>query len=156
MKSRIDIKLITRVALLAAVVIVVQQFKFQYITGPLVNATLIITAFVAGIPGAVFLSLLSPALALAQGIMPNAALFPFIALGNLLYSVIFFLLRRRMLSGFIIAPPLKALIIAAGAYLVVGLPLPGAYAMGLSQLITAFAGAIIFVIMRKYLPFIND
>lgn len=152
----LSLKLITRIALFSAIILVVQQFKFQYITGPLVNTTLLFTTFIAGLPGAVFISLLSPLLALVQGIMPNAALLPFIALGNLFYCVIFFVFRKELVYGCIFAPPLKALVIAAGAYFAVGLPLPGAYAVGLPQLFTAILGSLLFTVIRAYLPVLKD
>ncbi|HHU75693.1 MAG TPA: hypothetical protein GXZ24_02165 [Firmicutes bacterium] len=152
--KQLDLKLFTRIALFAAIILVVQQFKLQYITGPLVNTTLLFTTMIAGMPGAIFISFLSPLLALVQGIMPNAALFPFIALGNFLYCVVFFAFRRE-LYGTIFAPILKALVIAAGAYFVVGLPLPGAYAVGLPQLLTAILGSLLFIIIQAYLPKLN-
>lgn len=152
----LSLQLITRVALLSAIIIVTQQFKFQYITGPLVNTTLIFAALTTGIPGAVFISILSPVLALIQGIMPNAALLPFIALGNLLYCIVFFGLRKKPFYGLVLAPPLKALVIASGAYFAIGLPLPGAYAVGLPQLITGFLGAMLFLLVWTYLPSVKN
>ncbi len=152
----LKLKVITRIGLFSAIILVVQQFKFQYITGPLVNTTLLFTTLITGMAGAVFISLLSPLLALVQGIMPNAALFPFIALGNFLYCVTFFSFRKKPLYGCIFASPLKALIIAAGAFFAVGLPLPGAYAVGLPQLITAILGSLLFIAIRTYLPVPKD
>ena len=121
----LNLKTVARIALLAAVIIAAQQLRFQYVTGSIVNLALALSAAVTGLPGAALLSFISPALAIVQGLMPLAVMYPFIAAGNFVYCLMFILFSKRMLLALLLGIVLKPLIIAAGFYFAAGLPLPG-------------------------------
>ena len=121
----LNLKTVARIALLAAVIIAAQQLRFQYVTGSIVNLALALSAAVTGLPGAALLSFISPALAIVQGLMPLAVMYPFIAAGNFVYCLMFILFSKRMLLALLLGIVLKPLIIAAGFYFAAGLPFPG-------------------------------
>lgn len=86
------VQVITRTGILLALMIVVQIFKnlSPWITGPLVNAILILGTLGAGIYSGVALSIIAPVTALLivqQPLMPltGYTLIPVIMLGNLIY-----------------------------------------------------------------------
>ncbi|HOB87496.1 MAG TPA: hypothetical protein PKO38_07390 [Bacillota bacterium] len=141
----LNLKTVARIALLAAVIIAAQQLRFQYVTGSIVNLALALSAAVTGLPGAALLSFISPALAIVQGLMPLAVMYPFIAAGNFVYCLMFILFSKRMLLALLLGIVLKPLIIAAGFYFAAGLPLPGVYAAWAAQFFTALVGGLVFV-----------
>ncbi len=134
---------ITRVALLLAIIFVAQQFRFQYLTGSIVNSIFITAVFFAGLRGAIALSILSPLLAITQGVMPLVALYPFIVAGNIIFVYVISKLKENIFVALITASFSKALII--GLFSATVLPLQGALIIGLSQLITAGIGSMIFL-----------
>ena len=91
---------ITRTGVLAALLIALQwvtaptsAFAGQYITGSCVNAVLAISALVGGLWSGVVVAVLSPFCAFLLGIGPKLIqIVPAIALGNLVYVVLLWLL----------------------------------------------------------------
>ena len=95
-------QVITRTGILLALMIVIQVFKniSPWITGPLVNAILVLGTLGAGIYSGVALSIIAPITALLivqQPLMPltGYTLIPIIALGNLIYVVAVWLATRK-------------------------------------------------------------
>lgn len=92
----IKIKLITRTALLLALTIAFQSLRFgQFLTGPLVNAVLLISACAVGWPAGVIIGAATPWIALLVGILKPvlAPAVPFIMIGNALLVVVFYFLK---------------------------------------------------------------
>jgi len=83
-----QVKKLTKFLLISGLAILVPFFvPFQWLTGPIVNALLIISLFVIGIRSAVFLSLVPSIIALSAGILPAilAPMIPFIMLSNIIF-----------------------------------------------------------------------
>lgn len=103
--SKSRILLIVRTALLLALTIVFQMMgRFlgpnnNYIVGPLVNASLLVATAVTGLWGATAISVIAPfvsALTNKAAIAPLILSFsPFIALGNFIYVLCFYLLMKK-------------------------------------------------------------
>lgn len=67
----------------------------QLVTGTCVNAVLAVTAFLVGISGGVTLAIISPLLAYALGIAPQALTVPAIMLGNSVYVILLFFVAGK-------------------------------------------------------------
>ncbi len=118
----------------------------QEITGPLVNAMLLLAVGAVGIPSAMALGALPSLVAIGRGTHPVALLpmVPFIVLGNAAFVGVFAMLRGRnfaLASG--VASVIKLAVLSLTAVYVVHLPGPLAAMMGLPQLYTALAGAVL-------------
>jgi hypothetical protein len=96
--------LLTRTALLLAITLIFQSLRFfipipplfsTFLVGTLVNATLVIALNVAGLLPAVFLSVITPVVAYFQQLLVLPIFILPVAVGNLLYVSLFFLLRKR-------------------------------------------------------------
>jgi hypothetical protein len=134
----------------------------QAITGPLVNALLILTVETAGIGPAVLVGLTTPLSALAHGVLPLPlmVMIPFIGIANAVLSTIYGALRTRSrwlalaagavlkfawlygVTSWLIAYPLQIAI--SGAAQPVALPPALVSMMQWPQLVTALAGGLIF------------
>ncbi len=89
---------ISRLAIILALTLVIQSGGFpQPITGPLINAMLLITASILGRIAGVLLGTLTPIVALIRGQLPPvlAPMVPFIVIGNGIFVFIFMLLIRN-------------------------------------------------------------
>lgn len=124
----------------------------QFITGPLVNALLIITCAAVGPMEAVILGIFPSTVALSSGLLPLplAPMVPFIIASNAAYIAVFHYINKRSFSaGIIIASTLKFLFLMGSVTLIMSGLLDGALVQNLSimmswpQLITALAGGII-------------
>ncbi len=98
--TRLNVAKITNLLVLSSIAIFVPYFFHQqWITGPLVNAILILTLFLAGIRSAVIVCLVPSLMALAGGLLPPilAPAVPFIMISNiiLVFSVDFIYLNFR-------------------------------------------------------------
>ena len=118
----------------------------QEITGPLVNAMLLLAVGAVGIPSAMALGALPSIIAIARGThpLPLLPMVPFIVLGNAAFVGVFGMLRGRnfaLAAG--VASVAKLAVLSLTATYVVHLPGPLAAMMGLPQLYTALAGAVI-------------
>lgn len=137
----------------------------QFFVGPMVNAILLLTVYFAGLKWAILIGALTPVLAFFAGVLatPMAPFIPFIAIGNLLYSLIFALLKDVKFgeaSGVLLASFVKFLFLFVSAtklinIIALGIPEPVkaklAVAMGVPQLITALAGGFIAIALYKML-----
>lgn len=111
------IRLITRTAVLLAVVVVVQFVgrsipNNNFIVGPLVNMCLLVAIITTGITGGLTIAILSPLTSLINNNSPiAAALLPFapvIALANIAFILTFyFLYNKNKYAGLVAAAVLK-------------------------------------------------
>lgn len=124
MMNSSKIKMLTRTAVLLAVVVVVQMVgrslpNNNFIVGPLVNMCLLVAAMTAGLGGGIAIAVLSPFTSLINNHAPLAAALlpfaPFIAVGNILFLVIFYLLyKKAKYAGVVLASIVKfAFLLAA-------------------------------------------
>lgn len=82
--------------LLVAVAIVAPMTNNQFVAGPIVNATLFISAVTLGSPAAIMVGMIPSLFALSTGLLPAplAPMVPFIIAGNALLVLVFNSLRR--------------------------------------------------------------
>ncbi|MGB9662414.1 MAG: ECF transporter S component [Moorellaceae bacterium] len=151
-----NIRFLTTTALLLALTVAVQMVGLPHpVTGPLVNAMLLLATLTVGIAGGVFIGVLTPWVALLRGILPPLAqpITPFIMVANTTLVIAFGLLARLN--------PWLALLVAAlckyGVFVVVlkfilVLPPKLAQAFQVPQLLTALAGGVIALLVHKALP----
>ena len=166
-------KKLTQLAVLLAFTAVIQMIGLpQPVTGPLINAILIVSTLLIGVTSACTIGVLTPLTALIRGHLPPvlAAMVPFIALANTTYVLLFFffirgypkaenlLLRPRPVLGILVASTAKFLILTLTVQqilpMVVGQAVPEKVMtlMMFPQLLTALAGGMIALILMKYLP----
>ncbi|MDF2988163.1 MAG: hypothetical protein K0R50_3673 [Eubacterium sp.] len=115
--NRDKIRMITRTAVLLAVVVVVQIAgrslpNSNFIVGPLVNMCLLVAAMTAGVAGGITIAILSPFTSLINNNAPvAAALLPFapvIAVANIIFVLAFYLLyNKNKYVGLAVAALLK-------------------------------------------------
>ena len=88
----INVKWLARTAILLALTLAFQMIGLpQPVTGPAVNAMLLISGTYVGALGGIIIGLLTPLIAFARGILPPplAPMIPFIMLGNATGNFIF-------------------------------------------------------------------
>ncbi len=153
------IRFVTYTAVLFALVLVVQVFGFpQMVTGPLVNAVLLLATIFVGVFSGIIIGLFTPWVALVRGILPPplGPLVPWIMLGNAAFVLVFGLLRRkenllfdivRILLGALV----KYLILSQAVRFLAGLPPQVARVMQTPQLITALLGGAIALVLSRAL-----
>ena len=160
--SNIDAKFITRTAMLIALAVIFQFLgRFipagQFVTGPLINACLIVATGIVGVWSGVTVAILSPVIALATGMNPNILFAPIIALANIVFVVVFALfigkdirteLSARPALGIIVGSVIKFLVIFVGITkmlpaLNIKVAPPLIFAFSWPQLVTALTGGII-------------
>jgi hypothetical protein len=90
------VELLKMVALMGAGLLISNLGMPQWITGPLVNALLILTVLWLGVSQAIFVGMVTPLGAFASGILPLPLLVmvPFIAIGNAILVSVFGGIRR--------------------------------------------------------------
>ncbi len=89
---------LTRLVLLTAITLSFEMIGLpQPLTGPLVNLMLILTTLVTNAYGGMTLGAVTPLIALMRGQLPPvlAPFVPFIIAGNVLFVLIFSIIRRR-------------------------------------------------------------
>jgi hypothetical protein len=156
-----NIHWLTRTALLLAVTLAFQMLGFpQMVTGPAVNAMLLISATYAGPTGGIIIGILTPLIAFLRGTLAPALapMIPFIMLGNAVYVLIWAFCRvliknvyAASVTGIVAGSAIKFFILASAVSLLVTLPLAISHAMQLPQLYTALAGGIIALAINKAL-----
>jgi hypothetical protein len=153
---------LARLGLLLALALLIPSLGLpQAITGPLVNALLILTVEAAGLGAALAVGMVTPMAALLRGVLPLPLLvmIPFIALGNAAFTGVYSALRARnrwlarvigaagkfaLLSvavTWLAARPLSLMI--GGAAQPVGLPASLIRMMSWPQFVTALAGGLL-------------
>lgn len=171
--KNVSVKFITRTALLLALCVAVQQFKTlsQFITGPLVNAVLIIAALYAGVWSGIAVAALSPLFALIINPSPIMLLVPqmavVIAAGNIVIVLGAYLFKNRnLIVGLVLGSAAKTAVLWAGISFVV-IPVFGAALkapqkaaltamFSYNQLITALIGSavayLVWLKLKKAVP----
>lgn len=153
-------KTITQLGLLLAIALGIQSLHLPtFITGPAINAILIVAVAFPGVLGSVLLGCITPLAAFLLGIVHpvTAPLIPVIIAGNATLGITFNLLRKRndyiALTGAAIAKYLVFYICVN--YLIgilnIKIPAPILAAFQLPQLITAITGGIFGVAIIKSL-----
>lgn len=166
------VKKLVRASLLLAIAIIIQILGKnipeinQFLVGPIVNAILIITAFVCGTWWGIGVGVLTPVIAWLVGQLPGpmAPFIPFIMIGNALFVIFFGILKNQQkwgkYIGLILGSFVKFLFLsfsAAKLITVFDIGLPQKIAsklvimMGIPQLITALIGSIIALVLIKTL-----
>ena len=125
----------------------------QYITGSVVNFTLIVATYVLGTWGGVVVGCFTPWVAFASGLMPVAFLPPIIMVGNAVYTLIFGLLKRYgwtgKITGIAVGAALKFLFLSFAVTHLVKAPPKLIQMLSFPQLFTALAGGIVALIVIK-------
>lgn len=156
---------VARSAVLLALAMVVQMLGLpQLVTGSVVNTVLYMTALAAPPLYGVAVGCLTPVIALLRGILaaPAAPLVPFIAVGNGVLVLIFWLFYRRMhwqgrhVAGVVVASVVKAGWLAVAAGYLVHVPAKLVATMQWPQLVTALiGGAVTLVLLPVLRPWLN-
>jgi len=138
----------------------------QWITGPIINAILILILFIVGIRSALLICLVPSIMALAGGLlpMPLAPIVPFIMIGNVIFILsidYFYRLAQKQFNGYwmgvIVGGALKYLFIWFTANLMLGLILKNNLAVAVARIVswpqfaTALAGGVIAWVILKWL-----
>lgn len=150
-----SLRWLTRTAVLLALTLVFQMGGFpQPVTGPAVNAMLLLAAIFVGVWGGALIGLLTPWVAFLRGILPPplGPMIPFIMLGNVLLVMLFWCARRlwgeglwQSGVGLLIGAVAKYLVLSSAVRFIVSVPPPVARAMQLPQLFTALGGGVIAI-----------
>ncbi len=156
-----SIRWLTRTAVLLAITLAFQMLGFpQMVTGPAVNAMLLISGTYVGIIGAVIIGMLTPLIAFVRGILapPLAPMIPFIMLGNAVLVIVYVAARSKLGKGYagtaiglIIGAIVKFLVLSSAVRFIVSVPPPVAKAMQIPQLYTALLGGVVAFIVEKIL-----
>lgn len=163
--TKVDYKAIAWFVGLMAVAIILPRFIHnQFITGPIVNATLFLGAYYLGNGAAVLVGLVPSVVALSSGLLPIplAPMVPFIMISNTILIVVFNWARKIFPddkgfgSAVIVSSLAKYLFLYLTSILVVKTILPETLAtkamavmMAWPQLVTALIGAVIaFAIIK--------
>lgn len=151
---------VTRTAILLALTLAFQMLGLpQPLTGPVVNAMLLLSAAFVGVSGGVLIGLLTPWVAFMRGQLPAplGPMIPFIMVGNALLVIAFWGGRRLLarskwwgsISGLLAGAVVKFLLLSTAVAYVVTVPPPVAQAMQLPQLITALVGGVIALLVEQ-------
>ena len=164
---------ISRLAIILGLTLIIQSGGFpQPITGPLINAILLITASLLGIVAGIILGTLTPIVALIRGQLPPvlAPMIPFIIIANGVFVTVFILLIKylsatlrlnsdwsKALIALIFASLLKFLLLFSAVKII----LPVVFAvrfpdkiiliMSTPQFVTAMIGGIIAIVAIRFL-----
>lgn len=152
----LKVQKLTRTALLMALTLAIQMLRMpQPVTGPLVNALLVLTVVTVGMPAGVVIGLLTPWIAFANGILPPVLgpAIPFIMAGNAALVLVFgvasktatrsgrrILERTGQAAGVLSGGLVKYLVISTAVSFLIDVPAPVAVMLQLPQLLTAWAG----------------
>jgi len=157
MNSRAETLTTTREGVITFVVllgiaIAAPLFHNQFITGPIVNATLLAAVALVGMQGAIFICLIPSVIALSVGTLPAvlAPMVPFIMIGNvILVSTFGYLRNKNYWLGLVSGSVLKFAFLFGTSSIVTNLLLNQQVAakvaamMSWPQLVTALAGGLL-------------
>lgn len=154
-----SIRFVTQTAVLFALTLVVQMLGLpQMVTGPLVNAMLLLATIFVGVGSGVCIGLFTPWVALVRGILPPplGPVVPFIMLGNGALVVVFGLFRQKKtlafdIAGVILGACVKYLILSQAVRSLANLPPQVARVMQTPQLVTALLGGAIALSLARVL-----
>ena len=157
MNSRVESLTINRTAVITFVVLLgiasaAPLIRNQFITGPIVNATLLIAVALLGMRDGLLIGLIPSSIALAVGLLPPvlAPMIPFIIVGNAILVVTFGYLRsKNYWLGLVSGSVLKLAFLFGTSSIVINLLLNQKVAtsvavmMSWPQLVTALAGGLL-------------
>jgi uncharacterized membrane protein len=157
MNSRAESLTINRTAVITFVVLLgiataAPLIRNQFITGPIVNATLLIAVALLGMRDGLLIGLIPSSIALATGLLPPvlAPMIPFIIVGNAILVVTFGYLRNKNYwLGLVSGSILKFAFLSGTSSVVINLLSNKAVAanvavmMSWPQLVTALAGGLL-------------
>ena len=164
MNTRVATLAITKEAVITFVVLlgiatVAPLSGNQFITGPIVNASLLIAVVLLGMRDALLIGLISSTVALATGLLPAmlAPMVPFIILGNAILVITFGYLRHlNYWLGIVSGSVLKFVFLFGTSSIVANflineqLARKEAAMLSWSQLVTALAGGLLAYSFLKY------
>lgn len=151
-------KIAIALVLSAVMLIIPAIIHQQFITGPIVNACLLLAGLFVGSSEAMFLGLIPSVVALGSGTLPAplAPMVPFIMISNSLYILVFTKLRKRNFTvAVVLASSLKFLWLTTLSKQVLKQLLPAKFItpmtimMSWPQLATALLGGLIAVSIYK-------
>jgi len=146
------------IVLLSVATLLPAFIHLQYITGPIVNAILFISAALLGVEAAILIGLIPSLVALSMGLLPAvlAPMVPFIMVSNTIMIIIFaYFWQKNFWSGMIMASLLKFAFLFSASSLVINLLLKKEIAaqvaamMSWPQLLTALTGGLIALAFLK-------
>ena len=149
---------IAQFSILLAIICVAPLIKNQFITGTIVNASLLIATILLGLRGGLLLSLIPSIFSLSFGLLPlvMAPMIPFIIAGNMMLVLIFNLFKKDSYwKGVILGSLLKSSFLFLIAQLVIGFFVKQQVAANIAvmmswpQLITALLGGSLTYILYK-------
>jgi len=138
--------------LLIGVATLAPLLRQQFLTGPIVNATLFISTIILGVQAGILVGLVPSLIALSVGLLPSvlAPMVPFIMMGNAILIIGFnYLKEKNYWIGIICASILKFIFLFSTSSIVINLLLKKEVAsqvammMGPCQLFTAIIGGIV-------------
>lgn len=152
--AKVDYKSIAWFVGLMGIAIVLPRFIHnQFVTGPIVNATLFLGAYYLGNGNAILIALVPSVTALSAGLLPLplAPMVPFIMISNAILIVVFNWLRKiNFGAGAIVASLAKYAFLYITATFVISKLMPQTLAVKASlvmmawpQLVTALIGAVV-------------
>lgn len=153
-------EILSLIKLMAFILIatIAPMFRFQGITGPIVNALLFLSVIFIGFPNAIFVALIPSALSLATGHLPSvlAPMIPFIMIGNLMLMAAFAKLRKDFWLAVLVASTIKFLFLFFSSQLLFSiinkdLLVMVSGMMGWMQFFTAIIGGFIAYLVLKFL-----
>ncbi len=164
---KVNVKTLSQFIVLSGLAMFVPFFiHLQWLTGPMVNAILIITLFLVGVRSALVLCMVPSLMALSGGLIPLilAPAIPFIMLGNaiLVLTVDYFFNNiKNNIRGFVLGVLFGSFLKFSFLFLSISvvadllirqeLALKIAQLFGFMQLLTALAGGIIaFIVLRIF------
>jgi len=149
------------IGLMAVASILPRFIHNQFITGPIINATLFLGAVTLGTGNAMLISLVPSVVALSSGLLPIplAPMIPFIMISNAILIIVFNYARKiNFGAGAILASLTKYVFLYGTSYLVAHMILQKTIAakaaatmMTWPQLVTALVGALIAFGLLKVL-----
>jgi hypothetical protein len=146
-RTTLDTVWLARLLLLLALAIAIPAMGLdQRLTGPAVNALLIISVVTSGLPGALGVAATPSLVALARGVLPlpMAAMVPYIVLGNVALVSAFALLRgRNYWVALAVASGVKVAVLYGAVTYLVSVPPSLAVMMQWPQLYTALLGGVV-------------
>lgn len=159
-------KMITRTAMLLALTLVFQigfrQFA-QPVVGPLVNMMLIISVMLVGMPSAMMIGILTPLIAFVAGIIGVFPLIPMIIAGNMVYVLVFGIIKEK--AAFPLGAPVAVVAASLAKFallftavrtvlplMIVEVKPPVIATFSLPQLYTALVGGFLALLLYKMLP----
>lgn len=165
--TQVQIEALFKFLLLSGLAILVPFFVHnQWLTGPIVNALLILTLFMIGFRAAVFIALIPSVIALSAGLLPAvlAPMIPFIMIGNIIFVLTIDFIYNKFGStnnsywtSVLIASSLKFLFLLLSVNIISKLLLKSELAIKVAQVLswpqfyTALLGGLIAFVILKWL-----